>query len=123
MKTFESVDEYIASFSGETNNLLIQLRQTIQKAAPDAEEKIGYGMPVYKLKGVLVYFAAWKNHIGFYPSVTGIETFKKELSAYPISKGTVQFSLSKALPLELVSKIVQYKVNENLKKAELKKEK
>lgn len=121
MRTFASVDEYISSFSGETKNLLIQLRETIQMAAPGAEEKTSYGMPVYKMKGVLVYFAAWKNHIGFYPSVSGIESFKRELSAYPISKGTVQFPLDKPLPLGLIEKIVQFRVYENLKKAELKK--
>jgi uncharacterized protein YdhG (YjbR/CyaY superfamily) len=78
-------------------------------------------MPVYKMKGVLVYFAAWKNHIGFYPSTSGIEAFKKELSVYNISKGTVQFPLDKPLPLDLFAKIVQFRVNENLKKAEIKK--
>jgi len=123
MKTFTSVDEYISSFSGETKNLLIQLRETIRKAAPEAEEKISYGMPAYKLKGVLVYFAAWKNHIGFYPSTSGVEAFKKELSTYNISKGTVQFPLGKELPFGLISKIVQHRAHENVKKAEMKKKK
>jgi len=123
MKTFTSVDEYISSFSGETKNLLIQLRETIRKAAPEAEEKISYGMPAYKLKGVLVYFAAWKNHIGFYPSTSGVEAFKKELSTYNISKGTVQFPLDKQMPLDLITKIVQHRAHENFKKAEMKKKK
>jgi uncharacterized protein YdhG (YjbR/CyaY superfamily) len=93
MKSFESVDEYISSFSGETKNLLIRLREAIQMAAPDAEEKISYGMPVYKMKGVLVYFAAWKNHIGFYPSVSGIEAFNIELSAYqPLERNCSVFA-------------------------------
>jgi uncharacterized protein YdhG (YjbR/CyaY superfamily) len=124
MKTFASVDNYISSFSGEKNNLLAQLRETILKSVPpDAEEKISYGMPAYKLKGILVFFAAWKAHIGFYPSPSGIEAFKKELSVYQISKGTVQFPFDKPLPLELISKIVHFRVNENLLKAELKKRK
>lgn len=123
MKTFKTVDEYISSFSGEVKANLVQIRETIKAAAPAAEEKISYGMPAYKLKGVLVYFAAWKSHIGFYPSTSGIEKFKKELSSYQISKGTIQFPLDKPLPLELIAKIVQYRVNENLKKIALKRKK
>ncbi|HEY9113903.1 MAG TPA: DUF1801 domain-containing protein [Bacteroidales bacterium] len=124
MKTIATVDEYISSFSGETKNLLIQLRETILASVPEGtEEKISYGMPAYKLKGMLVYFASWKNHIGFYPSTSGIEFFKNELADYSISKGTVQFPIDKPLPLELITKIVRFRVNENLKKAELKKKK
>lgn len=123
MQKYNTVDEYINSFSGETKEKLNQLRKTILKTAGEAEEKMSYGMPAYKLQGMLLYFAAWKNHIGFYVMTSGIEVFKKELSKYKVSKGTVQFPLDKPLPLGLISKIVLYRVAENLKKAELKRKK
>ena len=93
-----------------------KLRQTIRKAAPEAEEVISYQMPAYKLQGMLVYFAAYKNHIGFYPTGSGIFAFKKELSIYECSKGTVRFPLDKPLPLGLIGKIVKFRVKENLEK-------
>jgi len=116
--TFKNIDEYIALFSKETQSLLQQIRATIQAAAPEAEEKISYQMPTFFLKGNLVHFAAFKNHIGFYPVPTGIEKFKKELSTYKTSKGAVQFPLDKPLPLELITKIVKFRVADNLRKAE-----
>lgn len=109
-----NVDIYIAYFPAETQELLHQLRETIKKAAPAAEEVISYQMPAYKLNGVLVYFAGYKNHIGFYPAGSGIESFKHKLSGYKTSKGTVQFPLDQPLPIDLISEIVRYRVSENL---------
>jgi len=113
---FEDIDSYIASFPEETRKLLQQVRITISKAAPEAKETINYGMPTFTLKGNLVHFAAFKNHIGFYPTPSGIEAFKKELSVYDGAKGSVQFPLSKPIPFDLISKIVEFRVKENLKK-------
>jgi uncharacterized protein YdhG (YjbR/CyaY superfamily) len=113
---FEDIDSYIASFPEETRKLLQQLRITISKAAPEAKETINYGMPTFTLKGNLVHFAAFKNHIGFYPKPSGIEAFKKELSVYEGAKGSVQFPLAKPIPFDLISKIVEFRVKENLKK-------
>jgi uncharacterized protein YdhG (YjbR/CyaY superfamily) len=92
------------------------LRNTIKKAAPKAEEVISYNMPAYKLNGALVYFAAYKGHIGFYPTGSGIEAFTKELSAYEGSKGTVRFPLDQPLPMSLITQIVKYRVQKNLEK-------
>jgi uncharacterized protein YdhG (YjbR/CyaY superfamily) len=117
---FTSIDEYIATFPEEIQKILEEIRATIKAAAPDAEEKISYQMPTFALKGNLVHFAAFKNHIGFYPVPTGIEKFKKELSVYEGAKGSVQFPLDKPIPYELISKIVKFRVKENLKKAETK---
>lgn len=113
---FENIDSYIASFPEETRKLLQQLRITISKAAPEAKETINYGMPTFTLKGNLVHFAAFKNHIGFYPTPSGIEAFKKELSGYDGAKGSVQFPIVKPIPFDLISKIVEFRVKENLKK-------
>ena len=113
---FEDIDSYIASFPEETGKLLQQLRITISKAAPEAKETINYGMPTFTLKGNLVHFAAFKNHIGFYPAPSGIEAFKKELSVYDGAKGSVQFPIDKPIPFDLISKIVEFRVKENLKK-------
>jgi uncharacterized protein YdhG (YjbR/CyaY superfamily) len=115
---FTSIDEYIATFPEEVQVKLEELRATIKAAAPDAEEKISYQMPTFALKGNLVHFAAHKTHIGFYPTPSGIEAFQRELSVYESSKGAVQFPIDKPLPLELISKIVKFRVAENLKKAE-----
>lgn len=108
-----NVDIYIAGFPAETQNLLLQVRETIQKAAPGAEEVISYQMPAYKLNGMLVYFAGYKNHIGFYPTGSGIESFKHKLSGYKTSKGTVQFPLDQPLPLDLITEMVRFRVDEN----------
>ena len=114
------IDTYISGFPGDTQKLLKQLRSTIGKAAPDAEEVISYGMPAFKLHGMLVWFAAHTKHIGFYPRISGIEAFKKELSKYKGAKGSVQFPLGKPLPLGLITKIVKYRVKENLQRAKTK---
>lgn len=111
------VDRYIAAFPPPTQNLLEQMRSTILKAAPGVEEVIGYKMPAYRLHGVLVYFAGYKGHIGFYPSGSGIAAFKKELSVYKGAKGSVQFPLDEPLPVSLITKIVKLRVKENLEKA------
>lgn len=117
MKTnFENIDQYITAQTPEVQILLEQMRQTIKKAAPEAEEVISYNMPAFKFHGMLVYFAAYKNHIGFYATPTGNSEFKGELSVYKQGKGSVQFPLSQPLPLDLISRIVAFRVKENLKK-------
>jgi len=117
---FKDIDSYIGSFPPEVQELLNQLRSAIRKAAPEAEETINYSIPTYKLNGNLVHFAAYKNHVGFYPSPSGIQAFKEELSIYKNAKGSVQFPIAKPLPLELISKIVRFRVAENLKITEKK---
>jgi uncharacterized protein YdhG (YjbR/CyaY superfamily) len=113
---------YFAAFPSETQLLLEELRATIKKTAPEAEEIISYGMPAFKLnKRILVYFAGYKNHIGFYPGATGIEAFKNEISAYKWAKGTVQFPLDRPLPLELITKMINFKVIENTQRSKSKK--
>ena len=116
----QTIDEYIMGFPEDIQEKLEALRATIRKAAPEAEETISYAMPTFYLKGNLVHFAVFKNHIGFYPAPSGIETFKEELSPYKTSKGAAQFPIDKPLPLSLVSKIVKYRVKQNLEKATIK---
>jgi uncharacterized protein YdhG (YjbR/CyaY superfamily) len=117
----KNIDEYIAGFPADTQLVLEQVRSTIKKAAPEAEEKISYGMPTFTLnKTYLVYFAGYKSHIGLYPTPVGIETFKKELSVYKQGKGSVQFPLDKPMPLSLITKIVKFRVKENIEKAKVK---
>lgn len=111
-----TVDDYIAGFPSPLKKLLSAMRKTIKSAAPKAEELISYQMPAYKYKGVLVYFAAFEKHIGFYATPTGHSAFKKELSQYKTGKGSVQFPLTEPLPLELVKRIVQFRVKENEEK-------
>ena len=113
---FEDIDEYIRTFSEKTQKILQKLRKTISNVAPDAKEAISYQIPTFKLNGNLVHFAAYKNHIGFYPTPSGIEAFKQELLPYELSKGTVRFPLNKPIPFDLVKKIVEYRVKENLDK-------
>ncbi len=107
-------DEYMERFPAEVQRLLSQMRRTIRKAAPQATEKISYGIPAFTLNGMLVWFAAFKKHIGFYPGAGAIATFKKELSGYKSAKGSVQFPLDRPLPLALVSRIVKFRVKQNL---------
>lgn len=114
------IDAYISGFPNDVQTKLKKIRATIKKEAPEAEECIKYAMPTYVLQGNLVHFAAYKNHIGFYPVPSGIEAFKKELSAYKGSKGSVQFPLDKPLPLELIRKIVAFRKNENIEMGRLK---
>jgi uncharacterized protein YdhG (YjbR/CyaY superfamily) len=112
---FVTVDEYIALFPADMQKKLTELRATIRAAAPAAEEKISYLMPAFALKGPLVYFAAFKEHIGFFPTSSGVKAFEKELADYDISKGTIRFPLDKPLPLKLVRRIVKFRVAENRK--------
>ena len=112
----KNIDEYISSFPRETQQLLKQLRAIIKKNAPKAEEVISYQMPAFKLNGIVVYFAGYENHIGFYPTASGINAFKKEIEGYKNSKGAVQFPLDKPLPLKLIAQIVKFRVKENLEK-------
>ncbi|MEO8637295.1 MAG: DUF1801 domain-containing protein [Candidatus Taylorbacteria bacterium] len=122
MKKYQDVNSYIASYPKDVQVLLKRVRATIRKAAPKTEEGISYGMPAYKLGGIsLVYFAAFKNHIGFYATPRGHAEFAKELSKYKQGKGSVQFPINKSLPLGLISKIVKFKVKENIKKAQIEK--
>jgi len=114
------VDSYIADYPPKVQKMLKQLRSAIWKAAPDAEESISYMMPAYKLQGPLVYFGAYEKHIGFYPTGTGVAAFQKEIASYKSSKGAIQFPLDQPLPIALVEKIVQYRVKQNLMKAEQK---
>ena len=116
--TFESIDEYILSFPLETQEILNTLRKVIKEAAPDALEKISWQMPTFVLHGNLVHFAAFKNHIGLYPAPSGVQSFELELSQYRSGKGSIQFPIGKQLPYELISKIVKFRVIENIKKAD-----
>jgi len=111
----KNIDEYIAAFPKEIRDRLQEMRSVIRKAAPEAEESISYAIPTFKLNGNLVHFAAFKNHIGFYPTPAGIEAFRKELSRYEGAKGSVQFPNDEPLPLALISKIVKFRVKDNLK--------
>ncbi len=111
----KTVDEYIKSFPMEVRMILEKMRRTIREAAPQAEETISYHMPAYKLNGKnLVFFAAFKNHIGFYPIPSGIEAFKEELSSYKQGKGSVQFPFDEPIPYDLVRKIVIYRMKEGI---------
>ena len=120
-KKTPDIDTYIAGFPKETQAILERLRSTIQKAAPRAGETISYGIPTFTLEGNLVHFAAFKNHIGFYPTPSGIEAFKEVLSVYEGAKGSIKFPIDKPLPFQLISKIVKFRVQENLEKAARKK--
>lgn len=124
MKTNEvpaTIDEYIATFPLDVQDILKQVRATIKKVAPEAEETIKYRIPTFVLKENLVHFAALQNHIGFYPTPSGIEGFKHELAEYKFAKGSVQFPIDKPMPLSLIEKIVKFRVNEVKGKSALKK--
>ncbi|RYG18947.1 MAG: hypothetical protein EOO07_07840 [Chitinophagaceae bacterium] len=110
-----TIDEYIAGFPNDVQELLHQIRDTIKRAAPNATEKISYGMPTFYLNGNLIHFAAYKNHIGLYPAPQGITAFKEELSAFKGAKGSVQFPLNKHMPLDLIARITRYRADEQLK--------
>lgn len=120
---FRSTDEYIATFPEDVQAQLQVIRATIRAAAPDAEERISYAMPAFALKGNLVYFAALKNHIGLYPMPSAIEAFQSELSPYISTKGALRFPISQPLPMDLISRIVKFRVAENLARAEAKAQK
>jgi len=111
-----TIDEYIAQFPDDVQQILVKIRSVIKEAAPGAVEKISYQMPSFYLNGNLVWFAIWKHHIGFYPTTSGMEAFIEELSAYKQTKGSVHFPLDEPMPYELISKIVKFRVAENLNK-------
>ncbi len=115
-KHFNTIDEYIETFPEEVQGILEKMRQTIRKAAPEAEEAISYQIPTFKLKGNLVHFAAFKDHVSFFPTARGVEAFKKELSQHVGSKGTVRFPPDKPIPYDLVKRIVMFRRKENLSK-------
>jgi uncharacterized protein YdhG (YjbR/CyaY superfamily) len=121
--TARTMDEYVAGLPPKTRNILQELRATIKAAAPGAEETMNYAIPTFKLNGNLVHFAAFENHVGFYPTPSGITAFKKELAKYKSSKGSVQFPLDQPMPLQLVGRIVKFRVAEQLKKSTVKKPK
>ena len=118
---FKTIDEYIDSYPPEIQTLLVQVRNTIREAVPDAEEAIKYGLATFVLNGNLVHFGAFKKHIGLYPAPSGIDHFEKELDRYKTSKGAIQFPLDEPLPLDLISEIVRFRVKENLEKSKRKK--
>jgi uncharacterized protein YdhG (YjbR/CyaY superfamily) len=121
--TPKDIDEYIARFPRDVQERLEQIRKTVKKAAPDAKEAITYQIPTFTLHGNLVHFAAFKEHIGFYPAPRGNEQFRQELSAYEGGKGTVRFPLDKPIPFDLISKMVKFRVEEDVKRAEAKRTK
>lgn len=118
---FKLVDEYIMYFPKETQSPLNEMRKTIKKAAPEADQKISYNMPAFFQNGVLVYYAAYKNHIGFYPLPSGVKKFQKEISKYKSSKGAIQFPIDEPLPVKLITKIVRFRLEENMLKSKMKK--
>ncbi|NMB59705.1 MAG: hypothetical protein GYA12_11075 [Chloroflexi bacterium] len=113
---FSTIDEYIAGFPAEIQEKLREMRRVIHETAPEATEKISYQMPTFFLNGNLVHFAAFKNHIGFYPAPTGLDAFKDDIAQYPHSKGAVQFPFDRPIPFDLVKRIVVFRREENLKK-------
>ena len=115
-KDSKTIDEYIATFPKNVQVILEEFRHTVREAAPNSEETISYQMPAFKQNGILVWFAAFKSHIGFFPKVSAIEAFKGELKGYELSKGTIRFALNKPIPFDLVKRIVEFRVKENLKK-------
>jgi uncharacterized protein YdhG (YjbR/CyaY superfamily) len=115
-KEFKSIDDYISAFPKNVQVILQKFRQVIHEAAPEAQEAISYQMPAFKQNGVLVWFAAHKSHIGFYPRVLAIEAFKDQLAQYEVSKGTVKFPLNELIPFDLIAEMVRFRVKENLAK-------
>jgi uncharacterized protein YdhG (YjbR/CyaY superfamily) len=119
----KNIDEYIAGFPGEVREILEEIREAVRKAAPGAKEAIKYKMPAFTLEGNLVFFAAFKDHIGFYPPVAGSKELQKALAVYEGPKGSLKFPIDKPLPIALIRKVVKIRVKENLEKAEAKRRK
>lgn len=115
MNKYATIDEYILNFPTNVQTILQKIRTTIQKQAPEAKEKISYGIPTFTFHGNLVHFAAYAHHIGFYPGSSGVNAFKKELAKYHTSKGTIQFPLDQPVPYDLIAKITAYRVTESAK--------
>ncbi|PIQ48866.1 MAG: hypothetical protein COW03_08125 [Cytophagales bacterium CG12_big_fil_rev_8_21_14_0_65_40_12] len=120
MENVENIDQYIAQFENTVQQLLMTMRSTINKVVPEAQECINYGMPTFKLNGNLVHFAGYKNHIGFYPTPSAISAFATEISEYKWAKGSVQFPIDEPLPLDLIRRMVEFRVKENLAKPKAK---
>ena len=114
VEDYRTIDEYVIKFPPNVQNILQKIRQLIKDLAPKAKETISYQIPTFKLNGNLVHFAAYKNHIGFYPTPSAIKEFKKELSIYKLGKGTIQFPINQPIPYDLIKKIVKFRINENL---------
>jgi uncharacterized protein YdhG (YjbR/CyaY superfamily) len=119
----ETIDEYIETFEPDIQKTLIEIRNFIKNKVPEATEKISYGMPTFYLHGNLVHFAAFKNHYGIFPSPSGIDAFEKELAPYRTGKGTLSFPIDKPIPWDIIQKVLQFRVNENLSKIKNKKKK
>ncbi len=117
---YKTIEEYHSASPRKVKDMLTAIRKTIRQAVPDAEEIISYNMPAFKYYGILVYYAAHKEHVGFYPTASGIKTFQKEFTCYKYSKGAVQFPFDKTLPVMLIRRIVKYRAAENLDKYKLK---
>ncbi len=113
-KHFNDIDEYILMFPPEVRHILQEFRQSIKEAAPEAEEVISYRMPAFRQKGILVWFAAFKDHIGFFPKTSSVEAFQNRLAGYEVSKGTIRFPLNKPIPLDLVREIVRFRLKEDM---------
>jgi uncharacterized protein YdhG (YjbR/CyaY superfamily) len=118
--TYQSIDDYITGFPDKVQVILRQIRQLVRDLAPEAEEGISYQMPTFKLHGPLVYFGAYKSHIGFYPTPSGTEKFQEELAPYKSGKGSIRFPVDQPIPFDLIAEIVKFRVQENLQKAEAK---
>jgi uncharacterized protein YdhG (YjbR/CyaY superfamily) len=123
MQTAKNIDEYIKAFPADVQKILEKVRQTIKKAAPDAEEAVKYGIPTFVLNGNLVHFGGYKDHVGFYPDPRGIKELQKELAPYQAGKGTLKFPLDNPIPYDLITKVVKLRVEQNLKKAKAKEKK
>jgi uncharacterized protein YdhG (YjbR/CyaY superfamily) len=122
MKKFSTVDEYVSALRGDAREPLESLRKVIRQAAPQAEEVIHYNMPAFESNGMLVWYAAFRRHVGFYPRASAIATFKRELASYKTSKGAIQFPIEKDIPSDLVRKIVRFRLQENEQKTRRKKQ-
>jgi len=112
-KQYRDIDEYISTFPPEVRRILQQLREAIKESAPEAKEVISYQMPAFRQKGILVWFAAFRDHIGFFPKASGIEAFRDQLGSYEISKGTIRFPLNEPIPIGLVKEIVKFRAKED----------
>jgi len=119
-RKFSTVEEYLSFLPSKTRDIVETVRRTVKKAAPQARELISYNMPAIELNGILVYYAAHKNHIGFYPTPSGIDAFREELSVYEGAKGSVKFPIDQPLPLRLIKSIVEFRVMENMEKVKSK---
>lgn len=123
MQSYTTIDEFISQFPPEVQSILQKLRALIHETAPEATEAISYGIPTFKFHGNLVHFSAYKNHIGFYPTSSGVSAFMDRLAGYELSKGTIQFPIDQPLPFDLIREIVAFRVKENLQRVSARKKK